>query len=109
MERRSLLDTTQLAMGRSAKFHKRIKKTGTSSNTQSRPATQETKKKPSPNAAPSVQSAKKRADLKSKVKARPTTKSVDGEHVLGGADYVTLLLGGRRKAAEEALKLPKEQ
>ncbi|KAF8843315.1 hypothetical protein BDN67DRAFT_946102, partial [Paxillus ammoniavirescens] len=84
----------------------------TSSNTQSRPSTQESKAKPgaaSGNVASSVPSAKRRADLKSKVKARPTTKSVDGEHVLGGADYVTLLLGGRRKAAEEALKLPKEQ
>lgn len=48
----------------------------------------------------SVRSAKKRAGLKSKAK--------EGEHVLGGADYVTLLLGGRRKAAEEALKLPAE-
>ncbi|KAF8551703.1 hypothetical protein OG21DRAFT_1370268, partial [Imleria badia] len=47
---------------------------------------------------PAVQSAKKRTGLKSKAKA--------GEHVLGGADYVTLLLGGRRKAADEATKLP---
>ncbi|KAF9221588.1 hypothetical protein BS17DRAFT_757567 [Gyrodon lividus] len=99
-------------MGRSAKFHKRVKKTASSSNAQSRPAVPESRTKTSAavgNASSSVQSAKKRSDLKSKVKARPGTKSVEGEHVLGGADYVTLLLGGRRKAAEEALKLPKEQ
>ncbi|KAH0832097.1 hypothetical protein J3R83DRAFT_13006 [Lanmaoa asiatica] len=54
---------------------------------------------------PSVQSAKKRAGLKSKAKAKSGTKGTQGDHVLGGADYVTLLLGGRRKAAEEALKL----
>lgn len=69
------------------------KKTSSSSTTQPKPVTAP---------APSVQSAKKRAGLKSKAKARP---GAQGESVLGGADYVTLLLGGRRKAAEEALKL----
>lgn len=52
-----------------------------------------------------MQSAKKRAGLKSKAKARSGTEGTQGD-ILGGADYVTLLLGGRRKAAEEATKLP---
>jgi hypothetical protein len=30
-----------------------------------------------------------------------------GDNVLGGADYVSLLLGGRKKAKAEAEKLPK--
>ena len=29
--------------------------------------------------------------------------------MLGGADYVSLLLGGRRKAQEEAEKLPRDE
>lgn len=29
--------------------------------------------------------------------------------VLGGADYVTLMMGGRRKAREEAIKLPEDE
>jgi hypothetical protein len=52
-----------------------------------------------------MQAARKRADLKSKSKS---SRKATGEHVLGGADYVTLLMGGRKKAAEEALKLPKD-
>ncbi|KAF8133843.1 hypothetical protein EV363DRAFT_937037 [Boletus edulis] len=80
-------------MGKSAKLHKRVKKTTSSSAPQPKSIA------PS---APSVQSAKKRADLKSKAKARSSSKG----DVLGGADYVTLMLGGRRKAADEALKLP---
>ncbi|KAG6377139.1 hypothetical protein JVT61DRAFT_1191 [Boletus reticuloceps] len=78
-------------MGKSAKLHKRKKTTSSSA--------------PQPKSiAPSVQSAKKRADLKSKAKGRSSSKG----DVLGGADYVTLMLGGRRKAADEALKLPPE-
>ncbi|KAI6030897.1 hypothetical protein F5J12DRAFT_713316 [Pisolithus orientalis] len=55
-----------------------------------------------------IQSAKKRADLRSKAKnkGKSAAKGADGGHVLAGADYVTLMMGGRRKAAEEALKLP---
>ncbi|KAL4069916.1 hypothetical protein V8B97DRAFT_560730 [Scleroderma yunnanense] len=54
-----------------------------------------------------VESAKKRADLRSKVKSRGVSgsKGTSG-YVLGGADYVTLMMGGRRRVAEEALKLP---
>jgi hypothetical protein len=29
-------------------------------------------------------------------------------NVLGGADYVSLMMGGRKKARDEAEKLPKE-
>ncbi|KAH7885239.1 hypothetical protein F5I97DRAFT_1956354 [Phlebopus sp. FC_14] len=98
-------------MGRSAKVHKR-KKTF-SSNVQVKPTAPESKSKSSAATASaakslSIDSAKKRADLKSKVKAKSGSKGAEGAHVLGGADYVTLLSGGRRKAAEEALKLPRE-
>jgi hypothetical protein len=55
-----------------------------------------------------VQAAKRRADLKSKSKSKPSSSKTTGEHILAGADYVTLLMGGRKKAAEEALKLPKD-
>ena len=57
-----------------------------------------------------VELAKKRADLRSKVKnkGKSEAKGSDGGYVLGGADYVTLMMGGRRRAAEEALKLPKD-
>jgi len=67
------------------------KKPASSSSTQPKPVV------PAPS-VPSVQSAKKRAGLKSKARG----KGRRGGHVLGGADYVTLLTGGRRKAAEEA-------
>jgi len=43
-----------------------------------------------------------------KQKAASKGGSSDGP-VLGGADYVTLLTGGRRKAKEEATKLPANQ
>jgi len=86
-------------MGRSAKFHKRTKKTSAPTTPTGHPAT-----KPS-SAAPSAQEQKKRAGLKAKiVKHR---KEGDGP-VLGGADYVDLMFGGRRKAMEEAAKLPRD-
>lgn len=89
-------------MGRNAKVHKRIKKktaassgslTGSNANTL---------------VSSQVQATRRRADLKSKSKSKPSSSKTTGEHVLGGADYVTLLMGGRKKAAEEALKLPKD-
>jgi hypothetical protein len=46
--------------------------------------------------------ARRKANLKSKAASR---KPSDGP-VLGGADYVTIAMGGRRKAREEATKLP---
>lgn len=57
-----------------------------------------------------VQSAKKRAKLKGKAisTTAPGTSSDPSKGVLGDADYVSLLMGGRRKAKEEALKLPQK-
>ena len=60
-------------------------------------------------AAPKEQ--KKRAGFKAKAKAVAAQGSRgdgDNGHVLGGADYVELMLGGRRKAAAEAVKLPRD-
>jgi len=54
-----------------------------------------------------VQSAKKRSTLKGKA-TKDKNSSNTGDGVLGGADYVSLLMGGRRKAKEEAQKLPKD-
>ena len=54
-----------------------------------------------------AQAAKKRAGLKDKASARRKGDSTPGDNVLGGADYVSLLLGGRKKAKEEGGKLPK--
>lgn len=54
-----------------------------------------------------LKSAKKRAIIKGKIKSKGKPERVAEEkYTLGGADYVTLLLGGRRKAAEEAMMLP---
>ena len=49
---------------------------------------------------------KKKATLKAKSKS--VRKPGSEGHVLGGADYVELMMGGRRKAKEEAAKLPKD-
>ena len=57
-----------------------------------------------PLAASTPQEQKKKANLKSKATKR---KEGDGP-VLGGADYVELMMGSRRKAREEAQKLPKD-
>lgn len=54
-----------------------------------------------------MQNAQKKATRKSRVANAKGGKS-EGP-VLGGADYVTLMLGGRRKAQEEAAKLPREE
>ncbi|KAF9046553.1 hypothetical protein BJ165DRAFT_1527637 [Panaeolus papilionaceus] len=83
-------------MGKSAKLHKRVpKKTKTGSSSGNNPT--------GTSSAAQVQAAKKRANLKAK---SSSSKGENGE-LLGGADYVTLMMGGRRKAREEAKKLPK--
>ncbi|KNZ73102.1 hypothetical protein J132_01332, partial [Termitomyces sp. J132] len=51
-----------------------------------------------------VQVAKKKANLRGKTAKNNTGSS--GEGLLGGADYVGLMMGGRRKAKLEAQKLP---
>ncbi|KAI0081616.1 hypothetical protein K474DRAFT_1587395 [Panus rudis PR-1116 ss-1] len=81
-------------MGRSAKFHKKSTLLGTAQQS-SKPVA----------AAPAPQEQKKRAGLKAKAHRR---KDGSEGHVLGGADYVELLMGSRRKAREEAAKLPKD-
>ncbi|EGN98427.1 hypothetical protein SERLA73DRAFT_183427 [Serpula lacrymans var. lacrymans S7.3] len=101
-------------MGRSAKVHKRTKPQKSSkstSNTQSTSSASRANTAPkSSQASTAVQSAKKRATLKDKVKPKSGhSEGAEGQHVLGGADYVTLLMGGRRKAAAEALKMPQEK
>jgi len=90
-------------MGRSAKLHKRVHKSANASSqpppaqaAQSQPAV--TRK------TTSTPSSKKRKDLKSKAARQIKEDGKSG--VLGGADYVTLMLGGRRKAKEEAKRLP---
>jgi len=84
-------------MGRSAKVHKRPNKktalSGSSGPSHSR--AQQTQ----------VQTSKKKAGLKDKTKGKGTVKAEGG--VLGGADYVSLMMGGRRKARQEAGKLPR--
>jgi hypothetical protein len=57
---------------------------------------------------PQVQAAKKRASLKEKTAKEKGPGKSKSNRVLGGADYVTLLIGGRRKADEEAKKLPRD-
>jgi len=59
-----------------------------------------------PQAPPSqLPTTKRRKDLKAKA-GRPARSVHNKEdHVLEGADYVTLMLGGRRKAKAEASKL----
>ncbi|KAI6147150.1 hypothetical protein BKA82DRAFT_163419 [Pisolithus tinctorius] len=95
-------------MGRSAKVHKRVKQMKKPQLQPAPPPEPKPKLKSSAPASTEIQSAKKRSDLRSKVKnkGKSIAKGADGGHVLAGADYVTLMMGGRRKAAEEALKLP---
>jgi len=85
-------------MGKNAKVHKRLKKKTVSSiggqNAASSSHTQ-------------VQAAKEKAGRKDKLKTKTAGKGEDG--VLGGADYVSLMMGGRRKAREEARKLPNDE
>ncbi|KAJ3814071.1 hypothetical protein EV368DRAFT_81032 [Lentinula lateritia] len=92
-------------MGRSAKVHKRVaKKIKTSSNTPSQYPTQTEQQL-------QLQASRKKATLKEKTKQAakstntPQPVRKEGEHVLGGVDYVSLLMGGRKKAREEGGKL----
>ncbi|KAF7364998.1 hypothetical protein MVEN_00370800 [Mycena venus] len=91
-------------MGKSAKLHKRTPKnlkkpsTGASSSAAATVV--------GAGAQAQVQNAKKKAGLKQKAASKSTG---EGGHVLAGADYVTLMMGGRKKAREEAAKLPRNQ
>ncbi|TFK52248.1 hypothetical protein OE88DRAFT_1734274 [Heliocybe sulcata] len=84
-------------MGRSAKLHKRVDRKKTKSTTSVLPAAK-------PELAAAVASSRKKANLKDKVGKRTTSEG----HVLGGADYVDIMMGGRRKAKAEAAKLPQD-
>lgn len=53
-----------------------------------------------------VATAKKRSTLKQK--SGKSDASTTNKNVLGGADYVSLLMGSRQKVREEALKLPQD-
>ncbi|KAI0087053.1 hypothetical protein BDY19DRAFT_995472 [Irpex rosettiformis] len=88
-------------MGRNAKFLKKVKKT-----TASQHSSTSTSQKPSAS-QPVVPIAeqKKKAGLKAKAYKR---KPGSTGHVLGGADYVELMMGSRRNAMKEAAKLPKD-
>ena len=54
---------------------------------------------------PTPNEQKKRVSLKAKAGKR--RKDAEGP-VLGGADYVELMLGGRKRAMMEAAKLPRD-
>ncbi|KAF8798928.1 hypothetical protein BYT27DRAFT_7202655 [Phlegmacium glaucopus] len=92
-------------MGKSAKVHKRVSKK-MKSNTTSSSTVVTTLNATSSSVRPQVQAAKKRASLKEKTAKEKGPGKSKSNGVLGGADYVTLLMGGRRKADEEAKKLP---
>jgi len=83
-------------MGKNAKVHKRLKKK-TASHTVSGPSAIS-------NSHPRVQAAKQKAGLKYKTKNRGAGNEEGG--LLGGVDYVSMMMGGRRKAKQEAAKMP---
>jgi len=88
-------------MGKSAKLHKRVSKKlkSNTSTTTSTPIASSSRTQ--------VESAKKRSSLKEKVKKDKALAS-SGGGVLGDADYVSLMMGSRTKAREEAKKLPRD-
>ncbi|KZT27369.1 hypothetical protein NEOLEDRAFT_1176793 [Neolentinus lepideus HHB14362 ss-1] len=83
-------------MGRSAKLHKRVDKK------RARQAKSTTSK---PDPAAVAASSSRKANLKGKTGKRNNNEG----HVLGGADYVDLMMGGRRRARAEAAKLPQDE
>jgi hypothetical protein len=115
-------------MGRSAKVHKRgvresvlthhhdlcscdqqKDKKSTSTSTSSTSNTPPIAKPPSASEKQSlVAQAKKRTQLKEKAKTKGAAKRTSGlkdGYVLGGADYVEMMSGSRKRAREEAEKL----
>ncbi|KAI0311886.1 hypothetical protein OF83DRAFT_1177140 [Amylostereum chailletii] len=88
-------------MGRSAKLHKRNKKASTLTPTKTGGSAQVEK-------TAVVASSKKKAGLKDKAAASKRTSGAEG-HVLGEADYVGMMMGGRRKARKEAEKMPVDE
>ncbi|KAH9939821.1 hypothetical protein B0H21DRAFT_698208 [Amylocystis lapponica] len=91
-------------MGRSAKMHKRTSKKATSLSVASSASAQSASKPIA--TVPTPLEQKKRAGLKAKAGQR--RKDDTEGPILGGADYVELMLGSRRRAMEEAVKLPQD-
>ncbi|KAF9483519.1 hypothetical protein BDN70DRAFT_827540 [Pholiota conissans] len=89
-------------MGKSAKLHKRVPKKLKSSSS----IAANTSNVTATSSRTQIESAKKRSTLKQK-SGSGFTKSGNGP-ILGGADYVSLLMGSRRKVREEAKKLPQD-
>ncbi|KAF9556731.1 hypothetical protein CPC08DRAFT_725544 [Agrocybe pediades] len=90
---------TLVSMGKSAKLHKRVPKKVKSSTSSS--ANQNTSA-----AASSSRNQVEQAKKKSKAKSKGSSTSEKG--VLGGADYLAILHGSRKRAMEEAKKLPRD-
>ncbi|KAI9465447.1 hypothetical protein BJY52DRAFT_582234 [Lactarius psammicola] len=87
-------------MGKSAKVHKRTKKTASSvSVALTTPPSKQT-------APVAVASAAKKKPGTRKGRAKRPRPSGAGP-VLGGADYVDIMFGSRRREREEAQKLPR--
>ncbi|KAI0915698.1 hypothetical protein AcV5_003548 [Taiwanofungus camphoratus] len=91
-------------MGRSAKLHKRTSQQKKTTSV-ALPDVLHPPLKLS-TAVPTPHEQKKRAGLKAKAGKRRNNDA--GGPLLGGADYVDLMLGGRRKANGEAAKLPRD-
>ncbi|KDR82880.1 hypothetical protein GALMADRAFT_238513 [Galerina marginata CBS 339.88] len=91
-------------MGKSAKVHKRVpkKSKSSSSTTASLPTAAASSSRSQ------VQPAKKRSTLKAKANDNDKGSAGSEKGVLGGADYLSLLMGSRKKAEEEAKKLPRD-
>jgi hypothetical protein len=76
-------------------------------------ALQQSKPQATTRATPSVSQVKRKSNLKAKAQAEKNTKEprnvhAKGESVLGSVDYLTLMMGGRRKAQEEVNKMMEE-
>ncbi|KIL62059.1 hypothetical protein M378DRAFT_808275 [Amanita muscaria Koide BX008] len=95
-------------MGRSAKVHKRIPKKLKSAVSSAAGSSANPQKSASAPPQSKAQDAKKRAGLKAKASKNKKSSGPTGSGVLGDADYVSLMMGGRRKAREEAEKLPQD-
>ncbi|KXN81783.1 hypothetical protein AN958_03709 [Leucoagaricus sp. SymC.cos] len=85
-------------MGKSAKLHKRVPKKLKSSAQSSS----------GPTSTPQTQARNSQKKATRKAKAANTKGDKNEGPVLGGADYVTLMMGSRQKAREEATKLPQD-
>jgi hypothetical protein len=101
-------------MGKSAKLHKRVvwcltSLYGTVMNHGLFPQPRKLKSLAQPASTQAsitqnqVHNAQKKAARKNKAASAKSGKG--NGPILGGADYVTLMMGGRRKAKEEAVKL----